>query len=210
MKQLQGNPVRQEQQCIKCCKHKYTPSFWNSRFTKSLLALFQFMNGLGTSLLPSKNVVLVIDEPDSNKDYWHIGEFCKCLFPEFWVGPGDEANNHTWPSCGTVMIFMSISVLRCNLAGFFCYEYYYTVIMTSSTGTVPNGIFLWLYPSRNPAAHDAGITCLIVAKDADSSTWYVYTHQIMQLCFHDIADGLQMLVKCFRGGGSSQKVERPN
>ena len=34
--------------------------------------------------------------------------------------------------------------------------------------------FTWFYPPRNSAAHDAGITCLIVAKDADSSTWYVY------------------------------------
>ena len=54
--QPQGNPVRQEQQPS---KHKYAISFWNSRFTKSLLALFPFLSGLGTSLLPSrvKNVV---------------------------------------------------------------------------------------------------------------------------------------------------------
>ena len=54
--QPQGNPVSQEQQPI---KHKYAISFWNSRFTKSLLPSFPFLSGLGTSLLPSrvKNVV---------------------------------------------------------------------------------------------------------------------------------------------------------
>ena len=48
--------LRQEQQPI---KHKYAISFWNSRFTKSLLPSFPFLSGLGTSLLLSrvKNVV---------------------------------------------------------------------------------------------------------------------------------------------------------
>ena len=37
----------------KLSMHKYTPSFWNLRFTKSLLATFPFLNGLRTSLLLS-------------------------------------------------------------------------------------------------------------------------------------------------------------
>ena len=63
MEQPQGNPVRHTYTYICYMQyntHKYAISFWNSRFTKSLLASFQFLSGLGTSLLPShvKNVVI--------------------------------------------------------------------------------------------------------------------------------------------------------
>ena len=47
---------------------------------------------------------------------------------------------------------------------------------------------LILSTPRNSAAHDAGITCLLVAKDADSSTWYVCNLQthLWATCFHGI------------------------
>ena len=99
--QPQGNPVRQEQQPS---KHKYAISFWNSRFTKSLLPSFPFLSDLGTSLLPShvKNVVI------GNGRMWflyskqrlltqHIREFLQVWpgpLPNFWAGSGDEAKVH--------------------------------------------------------------------------------------------------------------------
>ena len=121
--QPQWNPVRQEQQPI---KHKYAISFWNSRFTKSLLALFPFLSGLGTSLLLSrvKNVVnwqwtnVIPLLQTKTADTAHTGIFASVTRPSpqflggawgrgydqapfliFQVGPGDEATWLLYSAC---------------------------------------------------------------------------------------------------------------
>ena len=66
-------------------KHKYAVSFWN------LVALFPFLNGLGTSLLPSrvKNVVIGNGRRWFLYSKWELrhstyGNFCKCDWSFSW------------------------------------------------------------------------------------------------------------------------------
>ena len=74
---------------------------------KSLLALFPFSDGLGTSLLLSRVKNLVIGSANANvipllqtktADTAHTGIFASDTRPlsRFWVGPGDEA---AFPYC---------------------------------------------------------------------------------------------------------------
>ena len=95
-----------------------TLSFWNSRFTKSLLASFQFLSGLGTSLLPScvKNVVIGNGRTWFLHSKWrllthHIRKFLQMRpgpFPKFLLGPWDEASPQPPSSVHVTYEFLSM------------------------------------------------------------------------------------------------------
>ena len=91
---------------MRLSKRKYALSFWNLRLAKSLLASLPFLNGLGTSLLSSHVKNAVIGNGQTwflyskrrllTQHIWEVLQVWPGPFPDFWVGPKDEATlSHT-------------------------------------------------------------------------------------------------------------------